>query len=143
MLVCLSLIGCSDESESAPGSGGAAGSGGSAGGGGSAGSGGSPGGGGSAGGGGTGAGTGGSDAGSDAASGGNGGGKPDGGNSKCTLDKDCKLFASYCSTSPCVCLALQPGEADPKCGGTTVNCLKDPCEGKVAVCGSGGTCKVQ
>ena len=68
-------------------------------------------------------------------------GKPDGGPSKCTYDADCKLFSSYCSTAPCQCIVLQPGEADPKCNGTQVSCLKDPCAGKGVVC-QGGTCKL-
>lgn len=69
------------------------------------------------------------------------GGKLDGG-TVCTQAGDCKLFSSYCSTAPCECMALQPGEADPICKGTTVNCTKDPCQGKKAQCNV-GVCSVQ
>lgn len=65
-------------------------------------------------------------------------GKPDtdpGGS--CSNPTDCRLFSSYCSTDPCKCIPLLKGEPSPKCAGTMVTCLVDPCNGKTADCAAG------
>ena len=65
-----------------------------------------------------------------ASSGSTGPGQP-----RCASDAECRLFSDYCDG--CACRALAPGEAEPTCKGTTVQCLVDPCQGKRAACAAG------
>ena len=58
---------------------------------------------------------------------------------QCKAATDCRLFSSYCSTAPCVCIPLRKGDAAPKCTGTMVACFVDPCASKTADC-VGGSC---
>lgn len=51
---------------------------------------------------------------------------------ECTTDADCRLFSDYCEG--CNCVALGPDESEPKCGGTIVQCLVDPCHNLEASC---------
>jgi hypothetical protein len=51
---------------------------------------------------------------------------------RCSTDADCRLYSDYCDG--CACRALDRAAVDPKCGGTIVQCLVDPCRGKQAVC---------
>ena len=51
---------------------------------------------------------------------------------ECRTDADCRLFSDYCEG--CNCVALGRGESDPKCDGTIVQCLVDPCLGVEARC---------
>jgi hypothetical protein len=59
---------------------------------------------------------------------------------RCTTDADCRLYSDYCDG--CACRALDRAAADPKCGGTMVQCLVDPCQGKHAAC-TGGACTLR
>ena len=64
--------------------------------------------------------------------------------STCKLDVDCRLFSSYCSTAPCMCLAIPAKDPDPPCNGNMVNCFADPCANKKAGCDAIlGTCIVR
>jgi hypothetical protein len=55
----------------------------------------------------------------------------------CKVEKDCRLFDDYCGG--CACDALPTTAADPVCSGTKVQCVRQPCQGRVAEC-IGGTC---
>ncbi len=61
---------------------------------------------------------------------------------QCRQDSDCHLFSSYCATAPCQCIALGPGERDPRCNGGMVTCFVPPCRNRTAAC-VGGSCVVQ
>jgi hypothetical protein len=58
----------------------------------------------------------------------------------CSGDGDCRAYPSHCDT--CECLAVGAKAPDPKCAGTDVSCLIDPCIDKVAKC-KDGTCVIQ
>jgi len=66
----------------------------------------------------------------------------DSGGARCNGPGDCRLFSSYCVTSPCVCFALGATEPDPPCTAGMVSCLIDPCSTKTADC-QGGMCVAQ
>lgn len=53
----------------------------------------------------------------------------------CRADEDCRLEANYCTG--CDCVALADGEVLPKCPGTPVQCLVDPCRQSEAQCQDG------
>jgi hypothetical protein len=55
----------------------------------------------------------------------------------CRTDADCRLFDNYCDG--CACDALNVSSPDPFCGGTLVECFREPCGGLVAAC-QGGKC---
>jgi hypothetical protein len=57
----------------------------------------------------------------------------------CHGDGDCRLFDDYCTG--CDCRALLTTEADPRCTGPGVRCLRQPCGMARAVC-EVGVCKV-
>jgi len=50
----------------------------------------------------------------------------------CETDADCRTFSNYCGG--CACDALLESEAEPKCASRPVNCIVDPCRGRVARC---------
>jgi hypothetical protein len=85
-------------------------------------------------GGGSSGGIGGASAGGSGTGGANAGGSGTGGGAStaCTQDKECQILSDYCTG--CDCRALGAKESLPKCGGPGVNCLVDPCRGKVAAC---------
>lgn len=51
---------------------------------------------------------------------------------ECSKDEHCNVAADYCVG--CDCVALGPEEKLPACPGVGVECAKDPCDGKKAVC---------
>jgi hypothetical protein len=53
---------------------------------------------------------------------------------KCSTASDCRLYSSYCSSRPCVCLALERGAVDPPCLSGNQTCLVDPCLNKKPAC---------
>jgi hypothetical protein len=57
----------------------------------------------------------------------------------CSADSDCKAIASTCDA--CSCLVVGSDGALPKCNGSSVVCVVDPCRGKTAIC-SAGQCAV-
>jgi hypothetical protein len=65
-----------------------------------------------------------------------------GGGSGCQTAADCRLYSSYCSTDPCVCLALGRRDVDPPCLSGNQSCVIDPCSNKRAACVD-GACAVQ
>lgn len=69
-----------------------------------------------------------------------GGGSADmaGGARACRSPADCRLYSSYCSTNPCVCVALGAREVDPPCPSGQQSCVVDPCAGKRVDCVGGG-----
>jgi hypothetical protein len=60
--------------------------------------------------------------------------------SNCTQNSDCRIVADYCTG--CDCRALGPSDKLPACSGAGVECLRDPCDGKAAVC-KAGVCVAQ
>ncbi|HMR07531.1 MAG TPA: hypothetical protein PKA88_17235, partial [Polyangiaceae bacterium] len=70
------------------------------------------------------------------ATGGAGGAPPDAGaGTQCKKTDDCRLFSSMCDS--CTCIPLAKKDKDPKCTGTPVSCLVDPCQGKSPLCSNG------
>ena len=65
-----------------------------------------------------------------------------GSGSRCQTAADCRLYSSYCSTNPCVCLAIGRNEVDPPCPAGPQSCVVDPCTNKRADC-VGGACVVK
>jgi hypothetical protein len=51
---------------------------------------------------------------------------------ECSKDSDCSVEADYCVD--CDCAAVGPEEHIPACPGPGVQCFKDPCIGRKAVC---------
>jgi hypothetical protein len=54
---------------------------------------------------------------------------------QCRTNADCRTFAFTCTG--CDCLALGPGDPEPKCPTPGVQCFADPCLNKAAVCEAG------
>ena len=60
---------------------------------------------------------------------------------ECSRDADCRLFSDYCEG--CNCVALGPGESEPKCTGNIVQCFVDPCLHLEARCEHGSCVAVE
>ena len=60
----------------------------------------------------------------------------------CRQPSDCRLYSSYCSTDPCMCIPLGSQQPDPVCQGTQQSCFTDPCLQKTADCVA-GSCVAQ
>jgi hypothetical protein len=53
----------------------------------------------------------------------------------CTTNDDCRLFDDYCTG--CDCRALARSDPNPVCNGPPVQCYRQPCGLKVALCQAG------
>ena len=63
------------------------------------------------------------------------GGQGGAGTGECQAVSDCRLETNDCET--CTCLSLPGNMPVPKCDGTKVECLVDPCVGLEATCSEG------
>lgn len=61
----------------------------------------------------------------------------------CASNADCTLYDQYCPSNPCACEVLGHNQRPATCSASTmVQCFRQPCQGKTAVC-QAGRCVVQ